>query len=230
MKGGLTTPDSIAYYESARSDMAEFLPEVYHYVLEVGCAQGNFSSCLNSGAELWGVEMNPCAAEAAKRKMEQVLVGRYTNVAGALPDRYFDLVICNDVIEHMADCDDFLDSIQKKMTPAGYLMGSVPNVRYYRNLWSLVVQKDWKYEDWGILDRTHQRFFTKKSLNRTLCDHGFQIVKLKGSCGNLLVFTNKRPLGYARAAMFGLLTLLSFGFFWDVQYLRFGFLTRLNNQ
>jgi hypothetical protein len=107
-------------------------------------------------------------------------------------------------------------------------MGSVPNVRYYRNLWSLVVQKDWKYEDWGILDRTHQRFFTQKSLNRTLCEHGFQILDLRAICSSLLVVQTKGFLGYVRAFTFGTILLLSLGFFGDVQYLRFGFLARLN--
>ena len=210
--------------------MVEFLPETYHHVLEIGCAEGAFSSYLNSGAELWGVEMNSSVAEVARHKMHQVLAGAYMDVADLLPDYYFDLIICNDVIEHMPDCDDFLDAIRLKIAAGGYLVGSVPNVRYYRNMWSLVVGKDWKYEDSGILDRTHQRFFTEKSLNRTLCEHGFQVLKLRGICSNLLVCTNKGSLGYLRMAMFGVLSLISLGFFWDMQYLRFGFLTRLSNQ
>ena len=56
----------------------------------------------------------------------------------------------------------------------------MPNVRYYRNLFNVVVARDWEYEDAGILDRTHLRFFTFKSLYRTLDQAGFQIRKFEG--------------------------------------------------
>ncbi len=48
------------------------------------------------------------------------------------------------------------------------MVGSVPNVRYFKNLFDLLVLRDWDYKDSGVLDRTHLRYFTLKSLRRSL--------------------------------------------------------------
>jgi len=100
-----------------------------------------------------------------------------------LPAHYFDLVICNDVIEHMPDHDAFLEDIKQKMAPGAHLVGSVPNVRYLPNLKQLLVRKEWRYADWGVLDRTHLRFFTCQSWERTLREHGFVIEAIAGING-----------------------------------------------
>jgi hypothetical protein len=83
----------------------------------------------------------------------------------------------------MNDHNLFFKTIKKKMTEKGFLIGSIPNVRFYSNLFRLLILKDWKYQDAGILDNTHLRFFTKKSLTRALLENGFSIDKLKGING-----------------------------------------------
>lgn len=66
------------------------------------------------------------------------------------------------------------------MAADGYLIGSMPNVRYYSVMRSLIFKKDWPYEDAGVLDRTHLRFFTAKSMRRTFEEHQFTIEKFGG--------------------------------------------------
>lgn len=129
--------------------------------------------CLKN--EYWGVELVEAVAEIAKTKLDHVLVGSYQEKTNEIPDNYFDLVVCNDVIEHMADHDYFFKSIKQKISHNGFLVFSIPNVRYHKNLYNLIVNKDWKYEDIGILDNAHLRFFTKKSILRTVDHHGFTI-------------------------------------------------------
>jgi SAM-dependent methyltransferase len=109
-----------------------------------------------------------------------VLVGFYDEVKHQLPDHAFDLVICNDVIEHLADPDQFLEAIKSKMSPGAYLVGSIPNVRHISNLKGLLLHKDWQYEDAGILDRTHLKFFTEKSLRKLFTEHQFEVEMLSG--------------------------------------------------
>lgn len=108
-----------------------------------------------------------------------MLNGTYDDVSGDLPDNYFDLIVCNDVIEHMIDHDDFFEKIKQKMAPNATILMSIPNVRYIRNLLRLLLFKDWQYEDAGVLDRTHLRFFTEKSLRNTLCSHHYEILKFQ---------------------------------------------------
>lgn len=163
------------YYESKRKDMLAFLPADYHRVLEIGCGDGGFSQNLSHDAEIWGIE----PYGQVKFPLHRVITSTFEDAYSELPDSYFDLVVCNDVIEHLPDHDVFFEDIQKKMKPGGALIGSIPNVRYYKNLRSLLFDGDWAYAEDGVLDRTHLRFFTEKSLLDTLNNHHFSIEKFE---------------------------------------------------
>jgi SAM-dependent methyltransferase len=185
-----------AYYGNRRGEMHTLLPDRRGRILEIGCGEGRFSTAIDNVTELWGVEPDPEAAAVAARSMQRVLTGTYETVQTELPNRYFDLVICNDVIEHMTDHDAFLVAIKQKIAPGGVIVGSVPNVRYFKNLLDLLVLKDWHYKDTGILDRTHLRFFTLKSLRRSLIEAGYGIDVLRGINPNLRFQPDLRHLLY----------------------------------
>lgn len=173
------TLDSSLYYDGRRPDLKRFIPKRYQRVLEIGCATGgfreNFGDC-----EYWGVECVEEIAEQARTRLDKVLTGTFDEVFEQLPDQYFDTVICNDVIEHMVDHEAFLKKIKRKISRGGRLMGSIPNVRYVHNLLELIYQKDWAYREEGILDHTHLRFFTLKSLKRSLQSNDYEIETLEG--------------------------------------------------
>jgi 2-polyprenyl-3-methyl-5-hydroxy-6-metoxy-1,4-benzoquinol methylase len=168
------------YFHLERAEVLPFIPEHYQKVLDVGCGEGLFTEQLDKASERWGIEPDRDAAEIAAKKMDKVLTGRFEEVYPDLPEYYFDLVICNDVIEHMEDHDRFFETIKTKMAENATLVASLPNVRYAKNLWNLLFKKDWKYGEAGILDRTHLRFFTKKSMLRALREHGFEILRVGG--------------------------------------------------
>jgi len=168
------------YFDYMRPEMAQFLPNEYSKVLEIGCNVGNFRQFVSKSCEYWGVEPFEAAAIVAKTRIDNVLVGFYDDVAKEIPDNYFDLVIANDVIEHMEQPWNFLQSIKKKMTANASLVLSIPNVRYYPNLRELLFNKNWKYIDSGILDITHLRFFTEKSIISLLSENEFEIEMMKG--------------------------------------------------
>jgi len=173
--------ESTAYYQHSREDLIPFIPENYSRVLEIGCGEGKFWELLKSDdREIWGVEPNQAAANIARQKAHRVFETSFDLCLDELPNDYFDLVICNDVIEHMPDHDLFFEQIKTKMSAQGKLMGSMPNVRYYQTLRSLLFKKDWPYENAGVLDRTHLRFFTAKSMQRTFKEHAFEIEKFAG--------------------------------------------------
>jgi 2-polyprenyl-3-methyl-5-hydroxy-6-metoxy-1,4-benzoquinol methylase len=175
------TPGS-GYRSNVRPEVMALLPALKPEakLLEIGCGEGGFAAAIPGVAETWGIEPGAHAAAIARQRLSKVLVGTFDAVKPVLPAYYFDLVVCNDVIEHMTDHDEFLRSIQDHMAPGGYLVGSVPNVRFRGNLFNLIVARDWHYQDSGTLDRTHFRFFTFRSLRRSLEDAGLDVQRLQG--------------------------------------------------
>jgi len=201
------------YYTNRRTEMAQFLPRHYRTVLEVGCGEAGFAENLDPSCEYWGVERHNTAAVAASRRAQRVLVGDYMDVETQLPDGYFDLVICNDVIEHMPDHDAFLSKLRMKMKDGGSLVASIPNMRYYYCLRELLLSKDWVYQDHGIMDRTHLRFFTENSIRRSMTDNGFEIEVMHG-------LNRLRGLKKMVRALF--FVVLTFGYYRDILYQQFG--------
>lgn len=166
------------YFCHSRPELLSLVNFSYSKVLEVGCGDGTFSKQLDKANEIWGIEPNVSAALKAKEHMTKVFSGTYEQSYSEIPNDYFDLIVCNDVIEHMLDHEKFFRLIKDKLQKNGVLIGSVPNVRYYPNLINLLFHKNWKYENEGVLDRTHLRFFTEKSLLSCLHEQGYNQIKI----------------------------------------------------
>jgi 2-polyprenyl-3-methyl-5-hydroxy-6-metoxy-1,4-benzoquinol methylase len=140
-------------------------------------------------------------------------------VASDLPDRYFDLVVINDVMEHAPDHEAFLRILRTKMVLNGSLVGSVPNVRHVTNLAGLIWRKDWAYEaSGGVLDETHLRFFTQKSLVRSLQTSGFSVELCEGI--NPIWWSRHRIRMGIKRVFYGAVGLILGS---DVPYLQFAF-------
>lgn len=171
-------------------------------------------------AETWGIEPEAESAAVARGYLSKVFANLYDEIETELPVDYFNLVICNDVIEHMTDHDGFLHSIKRHMASGCYLVGSVPNVRFYGNLFNLIVARDWHYKAAGVLDRTHFRFFTLRSFRRSLQEAGFEVKRLEG------LNEGARPDWRMRTVMERLFrrSLLVLTAAADIKYLQIGFL------
>jgi 2-polyprenyl-3-methyl-5-hydroxy-6-metoxy-1,4-benzoquinol methylase len=150
--------------------------------------------------------------------MQKVLVGLFDDVAHEIPRGYFDLVVCNDVIEHLKDPEDFLATIRECMTPGGYIIASIPNMRHWEVLWELLIKKDWRYGRSGILDRTHLRFFTEKSIRRLFETSGFHIEEAAG------INETFHPI---RRVILGTVGAMTLGYYSDVQIRQFALRARL---
>jgi len=209
-------------YRQSRAEMLALLPERYGRVLEVGCDEGDFAARLPG--EVWGIEPDPDAAAIAAGRLHRVLVGTFEATRAALPLGHFDVVVCNDVIEHMPDHDHFLREIRAYIAPGGVLVGSVPNMRHYRALFELLVLRDWDYRDTGVLDRTHLRYFTARSLRRSLERAGFTIERFHGINGGIRFALSRQHLPHA---LFGWgLIALTLGGWGDIRFMQFAFRAR----
>lgn len=198
------------YFAQPRPEMARYVPATAKRILDVGCAQGVFGASLKqkNGAEVWGIELDPAAAEAAAQRLDKVLCGDVAEQLLKIPDGYFDCAIFNDVIEHLVDPYSMLTAVQKKLAPGGIIVCSIPNIRFFRNFYNFVVRGEWRYEEAGIMDKTHLRFFTKKSIREMFDSLNYRILTLEG--------INATPSW--RVRLFNALTL---GQWEDTRYLQF---------
>jgi SAM-dependent methyltransferase len=92
--------------------------------------------------------------------------------------RTFDVVVCADVLEHLEDPAAVLARVRKWLSPGGLLLVSLPNVANVAVRLSLLAGR-FEYAEAGILDRTHLRFFTRRSARRLVEAAGFRIRRLR---------------------------------------------------
>lgn len=162
--------------------MHAFLPRNTRKLLDVGCHTGMFGKLAkeNGVAEIWGVEPCPQTAAVAAQHLDAVING-YFGPTLAIPNGYFDVVMFNDVLEHIPDPWEALTLAAKKLAPDGRVIASIPNIRHIDNLMHLLVEQDFRYEAEGIRDRTHLRFFTRKSIARLFEEAGYEILEITGT-------------------------------------------------
>jgi 2-polyprenyl-3-methyl-5-hydroxy-6-metoxy-1,4-benzoquinol methylase len=166
---------------SSHSVILSFLPSGNDQrVLDVGTAHGYLAAVLRErGFRVTGIEANPDLAREAAQHCDELLVA---DLDGPLPDlnASFDVVLCGDVLEHLKNPKDVLILLSRSLKPGGVVIVSLPNVaNLYVRLQLLMGRFD--YQDRGILDRTHLRFFTQKTFRELLDDAGLETLQLTAS-------------------------------------------------
>ena len=147
-------------------------------VLELGCASGYLSEMMaHQGCEVVGVERESEAALMAKRFCRQVIVGDL-NVLEIIPypQESFDVLLLADILEHLVDPLVVLQRFVGYVKENGRIILSIPNVANWAIRWELLNGK-WNYTDGGSMDRTHLRFFTRKTIRELVKMAGLTIVQ-----------------------------------------------------
>ncbi|MEN3371840.1 class I SAM-dependent methyltransferase [Dechloromonas sp. ZS-1] len=208
-----------AYFGAQRKEMLPFIDQAATRILDIGCADGTFSAALKArqGCHVTGVELMPEPANLAAERLDAVYTGDafspeiYPQLAAA---RY-DCIILNDVLEHLVDPWAALIRLRELLMPGGTLVASIPNLRYFRVLKSLVQDGEFFYTDKGVLDRTHLRFFTAKTIPQLFESAGLEIVRMEGING-----PKRLPPKYA------ILNWLGGGKHADIRWLQFAVVAR----
>jgi len=129
-------------------------------VLDVGCGFATTSEYLQKlGNDVTGIEESAEACAVAAKRIGRVI---QADLLTATPDSQYDAIIFADVLEHVAWPVGVLKRYLQWLAPGGSVIVSLPNV----GLWSVRVAHlfgRWEYEETGVLDRTHLRFFTRRS-------------------------------------------------------------------
>jgi 2-polyprenyl-3-methyl-5-hydroxy-6-metoxy-1,4-benzoquinol methylase len=207
--------DFDSYSQKERHEMLNYIPQNANNILDVGCAVGRFGQLLKEDrcVQVWGVELNEHAASIAAQKLDKVICGSFDKNLN-LPYGKFDCIVFNDVLEHLVDPYNALIYSKELLRNGGTIIASIPNIRYFDNTWKFLVEKDWKYTEHGILDRTHLRFFTRKSILSTFDALGYSVNSIEGI--NPLEKEHPHQL-----MKFRLLNLLFCNYIEDMRYLQF---------
>jgi 2-polyprenyl-3-methyl-5-hydroxy-6-metoxy-1,4-benzoquinol methylase len=195
------------YFTQVRTNIKPLLPSQIGRCLEIGCGQGKTLEWIHTmtGASVFGVEL--VESEACKaRLVAEVVVGNIELIQLPFPERSFDVILTLDVLEHLQHPWTSVRKLHQFLRPGGCLIASIPNVRHIAVLAPLLIAGRWTYTDHGLLDRTHLRFFTKRSAIELMECSGLKVDKVKTFRGRKSTAFNIATLGLLRP-------------FFDFQYL-----------
>ncbi|HEX8420300.1 MAG TPA: class I SAM-dependent methyltransferase [Sphingomonas sp.] len=152
-------------------------------VLDVGCGTGSVTVIANRGKgnDVIGIEPDQDRAAIVRARGIDVRAGELdSDLQRELG--LFDVVMSSDVLEHVAASQTFLALLKASLRPDGTLLLSVPNVAHW-SVRAMILLGRFDYEDVGIMDATHVRWFTAKSLRQLLESSGFKVVEMRQTAG-----------------------------------------------
>jgi glycosyltransferase involved in cell wall biosynthesis len=190
-----------------------------HYNLKLGYASSHTYAlnAVRGGASVLDIGSGPggLAHELKKKGCDVTVVDQHVPVplAGNIkvveqnlddaprfdPSRY-DVLLMLDVIEHLREPELFLERLRAKLdhNPKTLIL-TTPNVAFVVQR-LLLAAGQFNYGKAGILDRTHTRLFTFRSLRHLLRDAGFRIKTVKGVPAPFPKVLGDGPLGRAAIA------------------------------
>jgi SAM-dependent methyltransferase len=174
-------------------------------ILDVGCGEGMLGRILleKGAAEVVGIETDPAVARRAGENLSRVLQGDVESLVLPFEDGYFDCIVLADVLEHLRDPLAALVKMVRHLSDSGAIVASIPNVRFLDVLRRLAEGR-WEYQEFGILDKTHLRFFTKKEIEVLFHQAGLE---LTGISENLSPLYDTLPSAHSGDVSFGRVTL-----------------------
>jgi 2-polyprenyl-3-methyl-5-hydroxy-6-metoxy-1,4-benzoquinol methylase len=145
-------------------------------VLDLGCNTGYLAASLSQrGCDVVGFEIDPAAADEAERHCSRVIVGDLDRQQDRdLIDGRFDVILMGDVLEHLRAPLPVLASVRPLLTRHGIVIASIPNIATWR-VRLAIARGRFDYEETGILDHTHLRFFTRRSARELAQQAGYVV-------------------------------------------------------
>lgn len=163
-------------------------------ILDLGCCWGGlFDSFIKRGQEIYGVEIDSSAALIGKEKGYHIIEGdleEENTIKEIEKIAPFDAILALDIIEHLKDPWKFLKKIKKVLRKDGFIFGTIPNIAHWK-IRIKILFGIFKYEEEGILDKNHLRFFNLKTAKKLFEDCGFKVEKIFPTSSTIPLFPKK---------------------------------------
>ncbi len=186
------------YFSNTRHDLIELIPQNRNKILEIGCGTGATLIALKklgkadyvSGVDI--VDLNQ------KEELDKFICCDIEKEVSSLPfaNDFFDIIICADILEHLIDPWKVVKELKRYLKKDGILIASIPNIREIKTMLKIFFKGDFLYENEGILDKTHLRFFCKKNIIDLFKKNGYTIEKITYNLAPKRNILNKMFLGF----------------------------------
>lgn len=204
------------YYSNVRHDLLTLLPKDSKNlkILEIGAGYGATLSFLKKqgiASEVVAVDIPENEGTSPFDNIDAFFYADAEKLDLSKYEEHFDCIIFADVLEHLVYPKEVLDQMKSLLHEDGYILVSVPNVRHKKALYKIFIKGNFAYEEHGLFDYTHLRFFCKKDIKELVSDGGYTIERIVSS-----LKTYNKPSG---SKIFNAITLGIFEEFLSVQYL-----------
>ena len=209
------------YFSNIRKDLINLIDANAKdlKILEVGAAYGETLYYLKQNgiaSEAVGVDIFEDVKNKQNYKpLDRFIFGDIEKIELPEYNQYFDLILLPDVLEHLFEPKSVLETLKKYLKEDGKIIVSMPNIRYYSALYKIVLKGDFKYEESGIFDYTHVRFYCRKNIQELLETAGYTILKQESSIKN-----------YQGKSLSKLINLITFGIFEEFFSTQYFFVVR----
>ena len=146
-------------------------------ILDLGCSGGRLAERLRAlGHEVTGVDAFevPGVHQRVNRFIRADLDAGIPDQAG----HGYDVILCADVLEHTKKPEAVLEDARRRLRPSGVILACIPNFAHWYPR-ARVALGAFDYDQRGILDSTHLRFFTRKSFTRLVQGTGFEVRRVE---------------------------------------------------
>jgi len=153
------------YFQGTRNDIVALIPSGHNKILELGCGAGR--TLLNAreqgkASEIVGIDIIPASDE--QKKLDNYIQADIDSLKLPYPEGYFDVIICADVLEHLVDPWKAVSRLVPYLKTGGTIVASLPNARDYLLFVAIFIKGDFRYNNEGLFDRGHLRFFCRKNM------------------------------------------------------------------
>lgn len=177
-KSSLYEEKSEHYYNAANPNLLKHIKKEWKEVLDIGCSSGTLGAAIKeNGTRVSGIEAFPEAAEKAKERLDHVILGDIEKIDLPYEEEQFDCILFGDVLEHLFDPWAVIEKVKPYIKQNGVILASIPNVAHISVLAPLLAG-NWTYTEYGLLDKTHIRFFTFNEMLRMFLKAGYVISKV----------------------------------------------------
>ena len=159
------------------NNQGQFYAKKDDLFLDIGCGSGvSLIEAEILGAKAFGLETDPNVKIIGKNLNLNIFQGNLEE--SPFKETKFNLIVLNQVIEHIPEPDILLKKLTTKLTKNGLIIISFPNVNSF---WRFLFKEKWI--NWHVPYHLHH--FKEKNFGRLLSKCGFQIIKKKSITPNI---------------------------------------------